>query len=623
MAIALFDAWEAAQIPAFSTRIFTSEAILPANIGPRNATLQWPLMPAPRTGALILLLLTAAACTREPVRTPFRLLVQPAMDGGPPRSGSLSPAGDARPALLESASWRVRLPAASLLTFGMGFSWAGEGEAPGWYRLTVRANDRVLAERNLNPRAARGWRDVSLPLEGLRGQTTLAFELRFTDRDGRDIAQPPGMLLGVSDPTVHAVADYGQAKGIVLVSIDTLRRDHVGAYGYPRPTTPRLDALAREGLLADDAVSTSSWTLPAHLSLLTSLDPGAHGGVDMEHGFNGHVPTLAETLHAAGYATQAVTSHLYVSSVYGLDRGFDHLDFHQDRKATDVADRALDLLDRLGDRPFFLFLHFYDPHWHYDPPASTRATFERPYAGNVTGLWQDFSRRDRITEADVQHLLDLYDGEIRYVDDELGRVLDHLKARGLDRSTLLAVVSDHGEEFREHGSWEHQKTLYEEVVRIPLLMRGPEVPARREPGQVSLLDVAPTVLAWAGLPPWGHAQGRSLLTPAAGPREAYGETDHTTDGTHKLFLRGAQGRWKTIVSLSRADRSIRETEWYDLSSDPGEKRNVSPPPELAEALRRRAVGRWQAARARSAPGPAVSLTSGQRDRLRALGYVGP
>ena len=579
-------------------------------------------MLATRIGAAFLLLAAAPACTREGPPAPSRLLLQPTRRGALPRTGTLSPAAEARPALLESASWHVRLPARPFLTFGMGLSWAGEGEAPGWYRLAVRANGRVLAERTLNPRAARGWRDVSLPLDSVDREATLEFDLRLTDRDGRPLSAPPGLLLGVADPTLHDLGDYGRSRGVVLISIDTLRRDHVGAHGYPRPTTPRLDALAREGLLCEDAVSTSSWTLPAHLSLLTSVDPGAHGGVDLEHGFNGRVPTLAETLKRAGFATQAVTSHLYVSSVYGVDRGFDHLDFHQDRKATDVANRALDVLDRHGDRPFFLFLHFYDPHWHYDPPASTRATFERPYAGNVTGLWQDFSKRERVSAADVQHLLDLYDGEVRYVDDEIGRVLDHLKARGLDRSTLVVVTSDHGEEFQEHGSWEHQKTLYEEVIRVPLLMRGPGVSPRREAVQVSLLDVAPTVLAWAGLPAWSHAQGVSLLT-SPGEREAYGETDHTIDGTHKLFLRGMQGRWKTIVSLSRADRSVRATEWYDLATDPAEKSRVSPPPDVTEALRRRAVGRWQTARAQSVAGPSVALTPEQRDRLRALGYVGP
>ena len=147
----------------------------------------------------------------------------------------------------------------------------------------------------------------------------------------------------------------------------------------------------------------------------------------------------------------------------------------------------MDVLDRVGDRPFFVFLHLYDPHWHYDPPDWARRLFETAYAGSVTGNWQDFSRRDRaaVSDADLAHLLALYDGEIRYADTEVGRVLDHLAARGLDRSTLVVITSDHGEEFLEHGSWEHQKTLYEEVVRVPLAIRGPGLDAapRAGPGQ--------------------------------------------------------------------------------------------------------------------------------------------
>ena len=576
-----------------------------------------------RRGALALLLALAAGCSRR-APGPDRLLLHRTAEGAPSRAGSLATGGEARPALLRSASFDVRLPPRALLTFGMGVTFTGDLEdAPGWFRLKVRADDQVLLEHTLNPRAARGWRDFSLPLEG-RGRARLGFELRLTDRDGVDVAWPPGLVLGVSDPTVHDLDDYGRAKGILLVSIDTLRRDHVGAYGYGPPTTPRLDALARESVFCEDAVSTSSWTLPAHLSLLTSVDPGAHGGVDMSHGFNRRVPTLAALLHQAGFATRAVTSHLYVSAVYGLDDGFDHLDFHQDRKATDVANRAVDVLDRIGDRPFLLFLHFYDPHWHYEPPENTRTIFDRSYTGTITGRLQDFSHRDRksVSPADLAHLIALYDGEIRYVDDELGRVFDHVRARGLDRGTLVLVTSDHGEEFLEHGSWEHQKTLYEEVVRIPLFFRGPGVAPRREPGQTSLLDVAPTVLTWAGVPVPVPMQGRSLLA-RGGDREGYGETDHTVDGTHKLFLRAGARAWKTIVSLDREGGRVRGEEWYDLAADPGESRTASPPPSVAEPMRRQAMERWKAARRRGAGAPAVNLSPEQRERLRALGYVSP
>jgi choline-sulfatase len=346
-----------------------------------------------------------------------------------------------------------------------------------------------------------------------------------------------------------------------------------------------------------------------------------HGGVDMRHGYNHGPPTVTSTLRTAGFATHAVTSHLYVSGVYGVDDGFDSLDFHQDRKATDVANRAMDLLDRFGDRPFFIFLHLYDPHWHYDPPESTRSLFTRPYTGPLTGLWGDFSKRRRedVTAADLDHLLSLYDGEIRYTDDELGRVLDHLKARGLDRNTLVLVTSDHGEEFLEHGSWEHQKTLYDEVVRVPLVVRAPGVAPRREEGQVSLLDVAPTLLAWADLPAPRSFTGRSLLAPLAGEREAYGTTDHTTDATRKLFLRAGQGRWKTILSLDRAGELAKE-EWYDLGRDPGELRTSAPAAAAAEAIRQRALSRWRAGLGEGRA-PCVALTPEQAEKLRALGYV--
>jgi arylsulfatase A-like enzyme len=538
-----------------------------------------------------------------------------------PRSGTITLGGQARPALLASAAWRVPLPERPLLTFGMGVDMP-DVEVAGWYRLTVRADGRIVSDKTLNPRAARGWRDVSEPLSGLGRETRLELDLRLTDRDGRPLPVPAGLVLAVADPVVHDLDAYGKAKGIVLVSIDTVRRDHVGAYGYAKPTTPRLDALAKDGVLAEDAVSTSSWTLPAHLSMLTSVDPAVHGGVDMKHGYNHGPTTVASTLRAAGFATHAVTSHLYVSSVYGLDDGFESLDFHQDRKATDVANRGMDLLDRFGDRPFFLFVHLYDPHWHYDPPPEALAPFAKPYAGTLTGLWGDFSKRDRksVTAADLEHLLALYDGEIRYADSEVGRLLDHLTARGLDKNTLVLVTSDHGEEFLEHGSWEHQKTLYEEVIRVPLVVRAPGLAPRRERAQTSLLDVAPTLLAWAGVAAPASFTGRSLLAPlAAAERETYGETDHTIDRTHKLFLRGGQGRWKSVLSLDALGKTAAE-EWYDLAQDPGEHKSAPPAATAADSIRRRAVERWKQGRgARTAP--CVALTVEQAEKLRALGYV--
>lgn len=573
-------------------------------------------------GLVAALALATGACS-GPSFQPLRLLESATSDGRPARSGRISSGGVTRPALLESASYRVRLPQRALLTFGLGLARAADGPLEGTFRFTLKANGRTLLRRALSARRAPGFADVSLPLDGLDRQATLEFELRAGDEAARRLAAAGQALFGVSEPTVHDLDAYGRTRGVLLVSIDTLRRDHVGVYGYAWPTTPRLDALARAGVLCEDAVSTSSWTLPAHLSMLTSVDPARHGGVDVDHGFSRGVPSVASLLRQSGHATRAVTSHLYVSAAYGVDEGFEQLDFRYDRKADDVAERAMRVLDQVGDRPFFLFLHFYDPHVHYNPPPELRRLFPSPYRGPLAGIWNHFKKltRETIPPGYLEHLLSLYDGEIRFVDDQLGRVLDHLRARGLERSTLLVVTSDHGEEFLEHGSWAHEKTLYEEVVRIPLIVSGPGVAARREAAQASLLDVAPTILDWAGLPVPPGAQGRSLLAPLA-ERESYGETLHTKDDSHKLFLRGGAARFKLILSLDRENAAPRREEWYDLAADPAERRGAPPAGRAADALRQRALTRWHEGRRPGGAGPEVLLTPEQVERLRALGYLG-
>src|SRR6185503_15652791 len=173
--------------------------------------------------ALAAMLCVAGCRARPSFQGPRALLRETPVDGNPARTGSLTTGGETRAALLESAQYRVALPRRPLLTFGVGLSYAGQGEAPGWYRLAVRAGGRTLVERTVNPRASHGWKDVSVALDGLGRETTLELDLRFTDRDGRDIAKPADLLLGVAEPTIHDRDDYGRAKGVILVSIDTVR----------------------------------------------------------------------------------------------------------------------------------------------------------------------------------------------------------------------------------------------------------------------------------------------------------------------------------------------------------------------------------------------------------------
>ena len=569
-------------------------------------------------------LVASLGCPSAPLRSVPRALLSFKAEGGRAQADRVMVGDESREALLSSASWRLDFPSPAILTFGVGAAHPGTDGPPGWGRVSVAIDGTEVAKETINPRVARDWKDVTVELGSPPRRGVLAISIGFTDKDGRDLPRPENLRIAVSDPVLHDKAAYGKARGAILISIDTLRRDHVGAYGYQRPTTPVLDALGAAGIVAEDAVSVSSWTLPAHLSMLTSVLPGTHGGTDMKRGFNRSVPTLPEILRDKSFATHAVTSHLYVSKTYGLDTGFDSMNFRQDRLAENVANHAMDLVDRFGDRPFFIFLHFYDPHWHYAPPPEVLRIFESSYAGKLTGNLKDFQklRADQVSRADLDHLLALYDGEIRYTDNEIGRLFKHVRERGLADSTLMVVTSDHGEEFLDHGSWEHQKTLYEEVIRVPMMVAGPGVSPRREGRPVSLLDLAPTILDFLKVAPAPSMAGRSLLGPLTEAREMYGETDHTTDALRLSFLRGGASSWKAILRVDPGTKGLRSSEWYDLGADPREKQNRPPADSLRASIEARA--RDLALKSRSSVVcQAVDLSAEQKERLRALQYVGP
>ena len=576
---------------------------------------------------LLIALLAAASlgCPAKSPSSPGRPLSLLALKGASarPQVDVVTIGDEARDALLSTQSWTLAFPRKALLTFGVGARFDGTGEIPGWGRFVVAIDGREVAKETVNPRVAHDWKDVTVELADPPRNGVLSIAIRFTDKDGRDLPQPAELRLAVSDPILHDKGSYGEHRGVILISVDTLRRDHVGAYGYTKPTTPTLDALAKGGVLAEDAVSVSSWTLPSHLTMLTSVLPGTHGGTDMKRAFNRSVPTLPGVLKRLGYATHAVTSHLYVSKTYGVDDGFDSMNFRQDRLAENVANHAMDLIDRFGDQPFFIFLHFYDPHWHYAPPPDVLKIFESSYAGKLTGNLKDFQnlRPDQVQASDLDHLLALYDGEIRYTDNEIGRLMAHLKERDVLRNTLTVVTSDHGEEFLEHGSWEHQKTLYEEVVRIPMIVSGPGISPRRESQPVGLLDIAPTILDFlqAGVPP--SMKGVSLMRPVPDKREMYGETDQTLDGSRLSFLRAGAMSWKAILRSDPAKQTERSSEWYDLAKDPGERVSRPPAESLRGSIEARAKDLALKSRSSAASKP-VELSAEQKEKLRALGYIG-
>ena len=403
-----------------------------------------------------------------------------------------------------------------------------------------------------------------------------------------------------------------QPPSILLVSIDTLRQDHVSAYGYERATTPRIDALAAEGALFLNAVSTSNWTLPAHMSLVTGLPPSLHRVEDDGSRLSEGLRTLAEVLSDEGYATGGVTSHVYVGKQFGFERGFDHFATRWNQPAETVTDQALDWLDGTGERPFFLFLHYFDPHWNFAPaePFASRFGAGDPGRGDIEALKRYFDRRRPMPVELVEDVGRLYDAEIAYTDHHLGRLFDRLEERGrLDR-TIVAVVSDHGEELGEHGSFGHGTHLFGEVTRIPFVLRYPAgVPAGPRGGVASLADVPHTLLALAGLEVpeqfalWGADLGRADATERAaliestrwGPKRfAVQRADAkllsagSYTPVYTVHRGGASGDPRATAGAER-EKALEqvgpfalEPACFDLAADPGEQHNLFPGGETGE-----------------------------------------
>jgi len=312
-------------------------------------------------------------------------------------------------------------------------------------------------------------------------------------------------------PAVESKSLSGERPpDVVLISIDTLRPDHLGVYGHTRNTSPFLDGLAAKGVRFQHARSASPWTLPAHTTLFTGQLPTTHLVIEDDLRLADSVPVLPERLDERGVHTAGVVSTLFVSSMYGFDRGFDHFnDFGIHDKTTNlqgVVD-TVGLVDDLeayvkgipSGEPMFLFLHTYDVHYAYDPPAPYDTMFDRaPTAADGDYRSYFYYKRNPLDREQLEHQLAQYDESIRYVDDQLAR-LDRV-FRDAGREVRWVVTADHGEEFGERGAWGHAHTLYAEQLRVPLIVSGPGIPEGVVVEEaVGTHDIAPTLAAWAGI----------------------------------------------------------------------------------------------------------------------------
>jgi arylsulfatase A-like enzyme len=418
------------------------------------------------------------------------------------------------------------------------------------------------------------------------------------------------------------------ATNLVIVSIDTLRSDVLQAYGESRPTSPAILAFAQQGLVVETAMSPSPWTLPAHASLLTGLYPTRHGVTSLVRGLPAEALTLAERLGAAGYHTAAIVNSQYLSSRHGGDRGFAEFEYIPetpgDAAPTEVHAASIQWLERKVPEPFFLFLHYYDVHSDYRALPRYERELLRPYRGRADGRTRQLLLHERgevvLGPQDASHLIDRYAAGVRQMDDGVAALLAALEARGLASRTLVILTSDHGEEFLEHGGVLHGRTLYEEVLRVPLVLRGPGVPAgRRLPGLASLVDVVPTALSLLGLPVPPGLDGVDLSRhfDAGLPqdRSVFGEADRKIE-RHDSLRAVRRGDWKLVL-----DRFTGELALYDLAADPGERVDVSAAhPERVRELR----AEIEAFMARPPVGEApevVELGTEEIEALRALGYL--
>ena len=544
------------------------------------------------------------------------------------------------------------------VTFRVAVSAGGEEER--LLRRTVTLPDRWTAER--------------LDLSEWAGEdVTLTLSL-----DGDD----PGMLGYWGSPVIRnsgampendyvtedraALPDGGERrpKAVILFLADTQRRDHLQMYGYGRENSPTLLRLAEEGVVFEDNIAQGSWTKVSVPSMLTSLYPSSHGITDMPDRLPSSVTTMAEAFREAGYATWQTSSVPFSGKLSNLHQGVDvlhergsigELDHSGAKTARTYVDRFLEWAEDHHDIPFFALVHVFDPHSVFEPYAPYDATW-----GTVRGreeyergkeLWEnmfdDLPSQVQIDSTDVdqelfvQHEKDWYDGSIRAMDEEVARLMEGLEELGIADETLFVFVSDHGEEFLEHGYHFHGNNAYGEMVNVPLMMWWPGVlPAgTRVERTTENMDMMPTMLELAGIEPPEEAQGQSLLPlivdPEAGSdfgairRAAFAERVVPPSMAGDMGLPHDQyaivlDGWKLIKNENHAD-SIPEYELYDHEADPLNLNDVaSEHPEIVERLAGE-LETWREYALSQKPPPDTEAIEGLSEeeiaRLRSLGYI--
>ena len=554
-------------------------------------------------------------------------------------------------------SYEVRVPEKGLLSFGVGVAEKGKSVT---FRVLADGSSTPLYSKSLDDPDI--WADASVDLSAFAGRSTkLVFETSSASQ---------GAVGMWANPLLTARAPKARPNVLVYL-VCSLRPDHTSLYGYTRETTPFLKRLGASSVVFDDAQAQAPWTKASVPSLLTSLYAYTHGIAHDTDAIPQGATTMAETLRAAGYVTASVVTNPFAGRVSGLEKGVDYLMEYAvvHRQRTDEIDRGTDSgalnkviipwLEQHRDEPFFLYAHATDPHAPYRPPAGFEEKFANPaesaafdrdydrlrdklqYGGGATISRANSKAKGINPDSFLRRAIDRYDGEILHNDHSLEVLVNKLKELGLLDNTLLVVLSDHGEEFWDHGWTAHGHSLYQELTHSVLVMSNSRLltTPRRVPDTVQLIDLMPTLIEMLGIQPKGIIQGQSLVPLLKGqslmrkvpvmsskPRHPLakptGFVPENRTGTFAIW----DGPWKLLYRDQARLAGLPEVELYDRRGDRGETTNVAAQnPDVVKKLRAE-IDRWMKAQDQIkkllGPGGTTTLDKQSIERLRSLGYLG-
>jgi arylsulfatase A-like enzyme len=495
---------------------------------------------------------------------------------------------DTRPALFSfpphDVSWNVQVASTSLLRFSYGIlpdAWQRPGSAARFEVYASRSGSQTetaLFSDLVRPRTHpedRAWKEAEVDLgDFAEGDLELSFRVRRESEEGVPEELSGAFAHAVWGNPVVVAADVAQERpNIVLIGLDTIRVDRVGAFGYDLPTTPNIDRMAAESTIFERAISQAPWTLPSFASLFTSLYPSMAGVYESSHALQAEAAALATVLRDSGYHTVGFTGGGYAGRGWRMDRGFDR--FWEGARSKVMASRLEEWLDSTGPGPLFLYLHTYEAHDYFRATAEQIAAAAEVRGGEIDPVEDVYGAiivgQGAGLDADqMREVSALYDGGVRLADGLVGEWLELLRGAGILEHSVVVLFADHGEGFGEHGLVHHGNSLYEEMVHVPLLIRVSPQPSsdgqgRRIQDMVELIDISPTVLELAGLPAPTAAQGRSLV-PYLLPTDVLG---------HEL----APKRYAYSEIPFHRVYALRTPDWtYIYSNRPGVYRGCGPRP---------------------------------------------